>query len=83
MEISEEQNFAVIHFHYLSFTVITKPSTAVLLAQAPYQEPFRFLGEFIMRTLALMVAALNMCSPLLSDVSPSLEDQLVKKFFSS
>lgn len=28
-----------------------------------------------------MAAALNMCSPLLSDASPSLEDQLVEEFF--
>lgn len=75
-------NYPVTPFHYLSFTVVTKRSTAVLLAQAPYQEPFRFLGEFIRRTLALMVAALNMCSPLLSDVSPSLEEQLIKCFSS-
>lgn len=81
-EMSEEQDCSVIRFHYLSFAVITKPSTAVLLAQAPYQEPFRFLGEFIRKTLALMVAARNMWSPLLSDVSPSLEDQLIKRFLS-
>lgn len=65
--------------HSFSFLACL-PSTAVLLAQAPYQEPFRFLGEFF-RTLALMAAALNICSPLLSDASPSLEDQLVQEFF--
>ena len=45
--MSEEKKYTVIHFLDLSFTVKTKPSTAVLLAQAPYQEPFPFLGEFI------------------------------------
>lgn len=48
----------------------------MLLAQAQYQEPFPFLGKLVRRTLPLIVPTLHMCSPLLSDASPSLEDHL-------
>lgn len=59
-------------------------STVLLLAQAQYQEPFPFLGEFIKRILALIVPAQHLfiselCTSvtyflLSSDVSPSLEE---------
>ena len=59
-------------------------STVLLLAQAPYQEPIPFLGEFVKRILALIVPAQHrfiseLCtsvpdSSLSSDVSPRLEE---------
>lgn len=63
---------------------LSELSTVLLLAQAQYQEPFPFLGEFIKRILACIVPAVHRLitqastsvpdSSLSSDVSPCLEE---------